>query len=216
MKSRLKNCLVLLSILFVHLLSAQDRTVTGTVSDNNGLPLPGVSVLIKGTQIGTQTDFDGKFKIQADPTQTLVFSFIGMRTQEVRATEGTLNVKLADDATQLEQVVVTAFGIKRNPKKLGYSVSTVQAEDITQNSEPDLTRALSGKVAGVNVNISSGVAGAANQITIRGVNSLIGNTDPLIIVDGVAFSNVSVQSSNQVTGGGAYESALSSLDPNDI
>ena len=139
-----------------------------------------------------------------------------MRTQEVRATEGTLNVKLADDATQLEQVVVTAFGIKRNPKKLGYSVSTVQAEDITQNSEPDLTRALSGKVAGVNVNISSGVAGAANQITIRGVNSLIGNTDPLIIVDGVAFSNVSVQSSNQVTGGGAYESALSSLDPNDI
>jgi TonB-linked SusC/RagA family outer membrane protein len=112
--------------------------------------------------------------------------------------------------------VVTAFGIKRNPKKLGYSVSTVQAENITENAEPDLSRALSGKVAGVNVNISTGVAGAANQITIRGVNSLIGKTDPLIIVDGVAFSNVSVTSTSQTTGGGGYESALSSLDPNDI
>ncbi|WP_264525351.1 TonB-dependent receptor plug domain-containing protein [Flavobacterium sp. N502536] len=173
--------------------------------------------MVKGTKTGTQTDFDGKYSIKASSNQVLVFSYIGMKTQEVAATSSAINVKLLDGAAQqLESVVVTAFGIKRNPKKLGYSVSEVKAEQITQNSEPDLSRALAGKVAGVNVNTSTGVAGAANQITIRGVNSLTGNTDPLIIVDGIAYSNVSVTSTSQITGGGGYESALSSLDPNDI
>jgi TonB-linked SusC/RagA family outer membrane protein len=171
---------------------------------------------VKGTQNGTQTDFDGKYSIKATSSQVLIFSFVGMKTQEVSASSAKVNVKMQSTEEQLSEVVVTAFGIKRNPKKLGYSVSSVKAEEITQNSEPDLSRALAGKVAGVNVNTSTGVAGAANQITIRGVNSLIGNTDPLIIVDGVAYSNVSVTSTTQITGGGGYESALSSLDPNDI
>ena len=217
MKLKFNGFLVLLVILVAQLTFAQERAVSGTVSDNAGMPLPGVSVLVKGTKTGTQTDFDGKYSIKATPNQVLVFSYIGMKTQEVTANSTTVNVKLKDDSIQLEGVVVTtAFGIKRNPKKLGYSVSSVKAADITETSEPDISRALSGKVAGVNVNISTGVAGAANQITIRGVNSLIGNTDPLIIVDGVAFSNASVTTSSQVTGGGGYESALSSLDPNDI
>jgi outer membrane receptor for ferrienterochelin and colicin len=139
-----------------------------------------------------------------------------MKTQEVTASSATINIKMIDNAVELEGVVVTAFGIKRNPKKLGYSVTSVKASDVTEVSEPDLTRALSGKVAGVNVNFSTGVAGAANQITIRGVNSLVGNTQPLIIVDGIAYSSDQVTSSSQITGGGGYESALSTLDPNDI
>ncbi len=207
---------MLFIVLVAQITFAQERVVSGVVSDNAGLPLPGVSVLVKGTKNGTQTDFDGKYSIKATPSEILVFSYIGMKTQEAKAGSVKINIKLASDAVELEGVVVTAFGIKRNPKKLGYSVSTVKASDITETSEPDISRALSGKVAGVNVNVSTGVAGAANQITIRGVNSLIGNTDPLIIVDGVAYSNVSVTSTSQITGGGGYESALSSLDPNDI
>lgn len=195
---------------------AQERPVSGKVTDNTGLPLPGVNIVIKGTSTGVQTDFDGNYSINASPTQTLVFSFIGMKSQEKSASTTRINIQMQEDAEELESVVITAFGIKRNPKDLGYSVSSVKAEELTENSEPDLIRSLNGKVAGVNVNVSSGVAGASNQITIRGVTSFTGDTQPLIIVDGVAYNNTQVTTSSQVTGGGGYESALSSLDPNDI
>jgi TonB-linked SusC/RagA family outer membrane protein len=216
MKPRLTNYLALLFVLFVQLSFAQERTVTGTVSDNNGLPLPGVSVLVKGTQTGTQTDFDGKFSVKATPTQVLVISFIGMKTQEVTASKTTLTVKMLDDAVELEGVVVTAFGIKRNPKDLGYSVSSVKSEELTETSEPDLLRSLNGKVAGVNINVTNGVAGASNKITIRGVNSFSGDDQPLIIVDGVQYSNNEITTSSQISGGGSYQNGLSSIDPNDI
>ena len=216
MKLKLNVLLSLLLVIITQLSYSQERIVTGTVLDNAGLPLPGASVLVKGTQSGTQTDFDGKFNIKATASQTLIFSYIGMKTQEKPANSTMLTVTLKDDAVELEGVVVTAFGIKRNPKDLGYSVTSVKSEEITENSEPDLIRSLSGKVAGVNVNISSGVAGAANQITIRGVNTFTGNTQPLIIVDGITYNNTSVTTSDQSLGGGAYESALSTLDPNDI
>nr|WP_288836281.1 SusC/RagA family TonB-linked outer membrane protein [uncultured Flavobacterium sp.] len=216
MKPKLKVILLLLTAIITQLSYSQERLVTGTVSDNTGIPLPGVSILVKGTQSSTQSDFDGKFNIKVAPTQTLVFSYIGMKTQEIPANSTSISVKLLDDSIELEGVVITAFGIKRNPKDLGYSVSSIKTEEITENSEPDLIRSLSGKVAGVNVNISSGVAGAANQITIRGVNTFTGNTQPLIVVDGITYNNTSVTTSNQSTGGGAYESALSTLDPNDI
>lgn len=216
MKLKFNGFLTLLLVLLTQIAFAQDRTVSGVVTDGSGLPIPGVNVLVKGTQAGTQTDFDGKFKIAASQGQKLVFSFLGMKTQEVAASSTALNVKMQDDSVQLEGVVVTAFGIKRNPKDLGYSVSSIKAAELTENSEPDLIRSINGKVAGVNVNVSSGVAGAASQITIRGVSTFDGNTQPLIIVDGVSYDNSSVETSSQVTGGGGYESALSSLDPNDI
>ena len=216
MKLKFNGFLVLLIVLVAQITFAQERVVSGVVSDNAGLPLPGVSVLVKGTQTGTQTDFDGKYSIKATPSQVLIFSYVGMKTQEATASSTKLNVKLASTAVELEGVVVTAFGIKRNPKKLGYSTSTIKATDLTETSEPDLARSLQGKVAGVNVNVSTGVAGAANQITIRGISTFSGDIQPLIIVDGIAFNNTQVTTSNQVTGGGGYESALSSLDPNDI
>lgn len=216
MKTKLRVLLTLLTALMMQISFAQQRTVSGTVKDDGGFPIPGVNVVVKGTTNGTQTDIDGKFSIQAAATDVLVFSYIGMKTREMPAISTTLNISLSDEATQLEGVVVTAFGIKRNPKDLGYSVSSVKNTDVTENSEPDLIRAINGKVPGVNVNLSTGVAGAANQITIRGTSSLTGNTQPLIIVDGVAYSNTEVTTSDQTTGGGGYESALSSLDPNNI
>ncbi|WP_281298380.1 SusC/RagA family TonB-linked outer membrane protein [Flavobacterium limnophilum] len=216
MKLKYNGFLVLLIVLVAQITFAQERVVSGVVSDNAGLPLPGVSVLVKGTQNGTQTDFDGKYSIKATPSQILIFSFIGMKTQEVKAGAAKINIKMQSSEEQLSEVVVTAFGIKRNPKKLGYSVSSIKAADITENSEPDLVRSLQGKVAGLNVNTSTGVAGASNQITIRGISTFSGDIQPLIIVDGIAYNNTQVTTSNQVTGGGGYESALSSLDPNDI
>lgn len=216
MKTKLNVFLTLFMVFLTQISFAQERTVSGVVSDNTGMPLPGVSVLIKGTNKGTQTDFDGKYSIKVNNGEMLVFSFVGMKTQETVVSSNSINIKLKDNSVELEGVVVTAFGIKRNPKKLGYSVSSVKASDVTEVAEPDLTRALSGKVAGVNVNFSTGVAGAANQITIRGTNSLVGNTQPLVIVDGIAYNTDQVTSSSQVTGGGGYESALSTLDPNDI
>ena len=216
MKSRLTNYLALLLVLFAQITFAQERTVTGNVSDSNGLPLPGVSIMIKGTSTGTQTDFDGNFSLPASPNQVLVFTYIGMKTQEVTASSTNLKVNLLDDATELEGVVVTAFGIKRKPKDLGYSVSSVKSEELTETAEPDLLRSLNGKVAGVNINVTNGVAGASNQITIRGVNSFSGDTQPLIIVDGVQYSNNEITTSSQVTGGGSYQNGLSSIDPNDI
>ena len=217
MKKRLHGFLTLFLALVVQLSFAQVSSVTGTVTDEEGVSVPGVNVIVKGTNTGAQTDFDGKYSVPAASGDVLVFSYVGFLTQErVVGDNKTINVTLAVDAAQLDEVVVTAFGIKRNPKELGYAVSVVDSETLVENSEPDLVRSLAGKVAGVNVNISTGVAGASNQINIRGVTSISGSSQPLIVVDGVAYSNEQVSTSSQTTGGGGYESGLSTLDPNNI
>lgn len=208
--------MTLFVVFFSQMIFAQNREVTGVVTDKGGLSIPGVNVLVKGSKIGVQTDFDGNFTIKATPNQILVFSYQGYKTQEILAKSEKVSVKLLESADELKEVVVTAMGIKRNPRDLGYSVSKVKASDLTENSEPDLLRSLSGKVAGVNVNMSSGVAGASNQVLIRGISSFTGAVQPLIIVDGVAFSNTEVETGNRVTGGGGYESGISNLDPNNI
>jgi len=201
--------------LIVHLTFAQQKTVSGTVSDENGLPLIGATVIISGTSSGTTTDFDGKYLLNASTGDVLNFSYVGYESQNITVgASNTIDVALKPDNT-LDEVVVTAFGITRNPKELGYAVSKVKTEDILENSEPDLIRSLAGKVPGVDVNFSNGVAGASNRIQIRGATSLSGG-QPLIIVDGIAYDNTQVTTSSQTTGGGGYESGISSLDPNNI
>jgi hypothetical protein len=123
MKLKLTNYLALLLVLIAQISFAQQRSVNGTVTDNSGLPLPGVSIFLKGTSEGAQTDIDGKFSIMAAPTQVLIFSYIGMKQQEVVAGSTTLNIKMADDAVELEGVVITALGIKREKKSLGVLLS---------------------------------------------------------------------------------------------
>jgi len=200
------------------IVAAQEKTISGTVSDNSGLPLPGATILIKGTTTGTSSDFDGKYSINAEQGSILVFSFVGYITQEIKVgTSSLINAALVEDTQALEEVVVTALGIKRNERSLGYSVKAIKSEEITENSEPDLLRSLNGKVPGVDINVSTGVAGAANKINIRGTTSFQGGNQPLFIVDGTPYSNDEIETSDQVVGsGGSYESGISSLDPNDI
>ncbi len=196
---------------------AQQKTVSGNVTDSSGLPLPGVNIVVETTITGTQTDFDGNYSIRASEGQVLIFTYIGQK--EERRTVGAqdvINVQMVEDAQALDEVVVTAFGIERNPKSLGYAVSKVPTADILENSEPDVLRSFAGKVPGVNVNFSNGVAGSANQINIRGATTLGTASQPLFIVDGVAYDNSQVSTSNQTTGGGGYESGIATLDPNDI
>ncbi|MFZ0596614.1 MAG: SusC/RagA family TonB-linked outer membrane protein, partial [Flavobacterium sp.] len=193
MKLKFNGFLVLLLVLVAQLTFAQERAVTGTVSDNTGMPLPGVGVLVKGTKTGTQTDFDGKFSIKASSSQVLVFSYIGMKTQEVAASSTSINVKLKDDSVELEGVVVTALGIKKDEKKLGYAVSKVTSDEINKSGEQNVLQALAGKAAGVQIIGSGGTPGASSKIIIRGANTITGTTDPLIVVDGIPIDNSTTQ-----------------------
>jgi TonB-linked SusC/RagA family outer membrane protein len=216
MKTKFNGILTLLLALIVQISFAQDKTVSGTVSDNSG-PLPGVSIVVKGTTTGTETDFYGKYAIKAATGDVLVFRYLGYKTTERKVgASNTLNVTLEEGGEVLDEIVVTAFGIKRNAKSLGYAVSNVAPDELQENSEPDLIRSLAGKVAGVDVNFSSGVAGASNRIQIRGQTTIGGASQPLFIVDGIAYDTSHVTTSSQTTGGGGYESAISSLDPNNI
>ncbi len=214
---KLNRKLTLLLAFLIHFTSAQEMTITGTIIDRDGLILSGVNIVVVGTTIGTQSDFNGDYSIKANKGQTLQFSYVGQReVKKVVGTGTTINVQMSEDAQALKEVIVTALGIKRNPRSLGYAVNSVEVEGVTDNSEPDLIRSLNGKVPGVNVNVSTGVAGASSKINIRGTTSFQGGNQPLFIVDGTPYSNDQVTTSSQISGGGSYESGISTLDPNEI
>ncbi|MFB9077421.1 SusC/RagA family TonB-linked outer membrane protein [Flavobacterium procerum] len=218
MKLKFNGFLVLLLVLAAHLSFAQERAVSGTVSDNTGMPLPGVSVLVKGTKAGTQTDFDGKYTIKASSSQILVFSYIGMKTQEIAANSSVVNVKLAGAAQELEGVVVTtALGIKREKKSLGYSAQTVSAEQVGTVPTGNFTNNLSGKVAGLSVTQGTNFGGSTN-VVLRGYKSLLGDNQALFVVDGVPILNNNVNSNDQKSGRGGYDygNAASDINPNNI
>jgi TonB-dependent SusC/RagA subfamily outer membrane receptor len=216
MKLKFNGFLVLLIVLMAQITFAQDRVVSGVVSDNAGLPLPGVSVLVKETKVGTQTDFDGKYSIKAAPSQILVFSYIGMKTQEVKAGSSTVNVKLQSSAVELEGVVVTALGVKRQKKQLGYATATVSGKELTEVNNTNVFGSLSGKIAGVDISAPAQV-GASTKVVIRGYSSLSGS-DPLYVVDGTPINN----SSNGVSGTSSVDrnydagNGIGDLDPTNI
>jgi TonB-linked SusC/RagA family outer membrane protein len=204
---------------------AQERTVTGKVTaKEDGTSLPGVNVVVKGTTTGTVTDVEGNYTLRV-PTSggTLIFSFIGLITQEVDIGQRTaVDMQMSQDITQLGEVIVTAVGIEREKKALGYSVETVGGNKVQQVSEPDPLRALTGKVPGVNIISSSGAPGSSTRITIRGNSSMLNSNQPLFVVDGIPYNNdyVTTEGTNTNTGGltsgGAFSSRISDLDPNDI
>ncbi len=197
---------------------AQDRKVSGKVtSAEDGSGLPGVSVQLKGTTKGSTTDATGNYSI-AIPSSggTLVFSFVGTTNQEIGiGSKSSIDVRMTNDTKQLTEVVVTAIGIQRDKKALGYAVSNVKGDDLAQKSEPDALRALNGKVPGVNIISGGGAPGQGTRITIRGQNSFTGNNQPLFVVDGIPFDNsvndVDGFSSNTVTSNRAYD-----IDPNNV
>lgn len=188
-----RNVLTMLLGLTAGLAFAQDRTVSGRItSSDDGSALPGVNVVVKGTNNGTVTDADGNYKLSVGSSQAiLVFSFIGLQSQEVAVGErSVVDVSMASDVTQLAEIVVTGQGIEKDQKSLGYATQNVSGNLLAQRSEINVLNTLQGKVAGVNIVGASGGAGASTSIMIRGVTSF-GNTSnqPLIVVDGIIFNN---------------------------
>ena len=191
MKTKFNGILTLLLALVVQISFAQSKTVSGTVSDNSG-GLPGVSILIKGTTQGSETDFDGKYTISTKVGDVLVFRYLGYKTAErTVGASNTISVTLVESGEVLDEVVITAFGIKRKPDELTTSNQVVKAEELTKAGAQNLASALSGKVSGLNIRqVSSGV----NQdytITLRGMRSFSANNEALIVIDGVP-SNTSL------------------------
>ncbi|MBX2958085.1 MAG: SusC/RagA family TonB-linked outer membrane protein [Cyclobacteriaceae bacterium] len=203
-------------------LLAQERTVSGRVtSTEDGSSLPGVNVVLKGTAVGTATDADGRYSISVPQSGgSLVFSFIGLQSKEVEVGgRNVVDVSLSLDVTQLSEVVVTAIGIQKEKKALGYSVENVKSDKLQQVAELDPLRALQGKIAGVNIAGSSGAPGSATRITIRGNSSLLGNNQPLFVVDGIPYDNSNngpYAGGGQLSNGAAYSSRIADLDPNNI
>jgi TonB-linked SusC/RagA family outer membrane protein len=217
MKTKLNGFLTLFIALLVQISFAQDRVVSGVVSDNGGLPLPGVNVLVKGTTMGTQTDIDGKYSIKAESTQTLVFNFVGMKTQEIVASSLTINVKMKDDAIELEGVVVTALGIKREKKSLGYAAQKLSGDEVNTIATNNFTNNLAGKVAGLEVRRNSNFGGSTN-IVLRGTKSIEGNNQALIVLDGVPISNSNLNKKDAAKGRDGFDfgNSASDIDPNNI
>ncbi|GAA3594071.1 SusC/RagA family TonB-linked outer membrane protein [Flavivirga amylovorans] len=168
----------------------QEQSIKGIVTDSNALPLSGVTVSIEDTNKGTLTDFDGGYRIVVNAGQTLIFSYLGKKDVKIIIEEETtINVTLEDSNESLEEVVVTALGIKKNKKAAGYSVSSLKSESVEDRAEGDFTRILTGKVSGLNVTSSSGLSGSGTNVVIRGLSSFTGDNQALYIVDGVPYNN---------------------------
>ncbi|GAA3565305.1 SusC/RagA family TonB-linked outer membrane protein [Snuella lapsa] len=219
MKTKFSGILTLLLAFVVQLTFAQEKTISGTVSDETGLPLPGTTVLVKGTSSGTSTDFDGNYSIDASTGDILVFSFVGYTSQEITVgSSNTINVTMKEDTAVLEEVVVTAQGIRREKKALGYAVTTLNSEQVESRPEADIARVLSGKIAGVSVVGTGGLAGSGTNIKIRGNVSITGDNQPLFVINGVPFNTSTNAESNVTTGNGSVSasSRFLDLDPNNI
>ena len=202
-------------LVFAFGFSVQAQSISGTVSDENGVPLPGATVLVEGTQNGVSTDFDGNYSIDASSGDTLVFSFVGYSSQSVVVgSSATVNVSLQPD-NALSEVVVTALGVKRNVKAVGYSITQVGGEELSDNKTTNAINALQGKVAGVMVTGSAMGAKGSSRVVIRGTSSLTGNNQPLYVVDGITINNSNLGSAG-VWGGADYGDGISSINPDEI
>ncbi len=210
---------LLVLVACTHTVLAQVKTITGKVVDESDLGIPGANILIKGTTKGAVTDLDGNFTVDVNPQDNiLVVSYIGYETREVTLDNQTnLLIKLGGDIN-LGEIIVTAAGIERDANNLGYSVTTLSSERLSQKNEPDPIRSLTGKIAGVNVAGSGGVAGGATNITIRGNSSLGNNNQPLFVVDGIPFDNSSfgATGNNQTQSAQSTSSRAFDIDPNNI
>jgi TonB-linked SusC/RagA family outer membrane protein len=209
----------LFRLLVVFLLTAQmsfaQKTVTGVVSDSDGLPLPGATIIVQGTTTGVTTDFDGNFSINVSEGQSLEFSFVGYETAVVSVGAGNvINVTLSL-GTQLEEVIVTSLGITREKRALGYAVSEVDNSQIESRASGDVARVLSGKASGVQVTNQGGISGSGTSVVIRGLSTFSSSNQPLFVVDGVPFAS-DTNAMGGFTSGNNGSSRFLDLDPNNI
>lgn len=196
---------------------AQQQVSGKVTSTEDGLPLPGVSILIQGTSTGTVTDVDGNYAIAVPgPEAVLTFSFIGYQNKNLTVGNNTtLNVSLATETSQLDEVIVTAFGISQEKKSLGYSAQSIDADQIVKSKQPNVVNSLQGQAAGVQVTSSGGAPGQSARIIIRGINSLDPSADnqPLFVIDGVPVDNSTVESTGTPRG---MSNRMADINPNDV
>ncbi len=170
-------------------LYAQEKQITGTITDQQGVPLPGVNILVKGTANGTQTDFDGNYAINAAPGQVLVFTYIGLKKEErTVGNANTLDLKMSEDAEALDEVVVIGYGAVKKSDLTG-AVASVKERDLTSIPVTNALETMQGKVPGVDLTKSSGQAGAGLNFSIRGNRSLNADNGPLVVVDGMIYGS---------------------------
>lgn len=200
---------------------AQVKTIKGLVSDQNGMPLSGVIVNIQGTKTATYTGYDGMYEVQASSGDVISFSYIGFKTKAVTVTNlTTVNVLLAGDTQNLNEVVVTALGIKRKKKELGYAVQDLKGDQLNKVITTNVATALSGKIAGVDVSIPATGPGGSTRVIIRGISSIGENNQPLYIVDGVPIDNTGLSNDGAASSkwfdGRDNGDGISSINPNNI
>ncbi len=218
MKTKFSGILTLLLVLIVQMTFAQEKTISGTVADDTGLPLPGVNIIIKGTNTGTQSDFDGNYSIDAAAGQTLIYSYVGFETQEIAiGASNKMNVAMQAGSV-LDEVVVTALGISREKQSLGYSTQEVGGEDLSTVKTNNFTNGLSGKVSGLQIRRNNNFGGSTN-VVIRGNTSLTGNNQALFVIDGMPISNRNTNTAGQTQASGNYYdygNAAADINPDDI
>ena len=188
-------------VLLPQSVQAQERTITGTiVSEDNKTPLAGVTIRVKGSRKITQTDANGKFSIKVAPGETLQVTYVGYQTSDVKPGDGTtVGISMKTAVNTLGEVVVTAMDIKRSPRSLGYSTQSVTGTDIQESQRENFLNSLAGRVAGLTLDQTSGLAGSSSSIVLRGYNSLSLSNQPLYVVDGVVMDN---QTINETSAGG--------------
>lgn len=217
MRSKLTWMLTPLLVLFITFSYGQEKTISGNVTDQNGLPLPGVSIVVVTTTTGTQTDFDGNYSIQANEGDVLRYSYIGQKT--VNRTVGaatTMNIQMEEDAQALEEVVVTALGIQKSTRTLGYGTDVVKGEELVKARETNIVNSLQGKVTGVQITNTGGNLGGSSKIIIRGVSSLSGANNPLWVVDGVLINNSQTPTGSRITGNRDFSNGAAVINPDDV
>jgi len=222
-----KRLLLLFAVLFTGLQVWAQGTIRGKITDEKGDPVIGATIRVKGTSKGTVSDMDGNFKLSVEDGATLAISAIGLKATEKSAQDG-MTVKLASETRSMGEVIVTAFGIKREKKALGYAAQDVKGDDLNKVVNADVMNSLNGKVAGLNITSASGTPGAASYVRLRGATSFRGGNQPLYIIDGVPFDNGQTSTGNPDNGntntglnnnllaGVAVSSRTIDINPNDI
>lgn len=191
--------------------------VKGRVVDANGEPVIGATVTVRGTSRNAVTDLNGNFSIEAPAGSTLVVSYIGFKNQEVKARQGAMTVTMSEDTATLNEVVVTALGIKKDSKSLSYNVQQLGSDAVMTVQDANFVNSLSGKVAGVQINASASGAGASSRVVMRGAKSINGNNNVLYVIDGIPMQNLqSSQPDDVFSGAGQSGDAVSNLNPDDI
>ena len=215
--SRLRACLMAVCLLFAVAVSAQNVTVKGSVTDQNSDPIIGATIKVVGTQTGTVTNFDGDFTLSCREGATLSISYIGYTTKEVKAESGrNLQIVLEEESTTLNEVVVTALGIKKDQKKLGYAVSSINSDELVKTGASNFASALYGKAPGVRIQAAPGGNTSAVSISVRGMSSITGNTQPLIVMDGVPIHNGNTNNEGYWDNQRIRANGLIDINPEDI